>query len=87
MAILNPSPSAPSRFAAGTGTSSKLTSQTCAPCWPIFLSGLPTETPGRSAGTRKAETPRAPSPPVRAITVNSEALSALVMKRLLPESL
>ena len=50
IAILKPSPSAPSRLAAGTGASSKLTSQTWAPCWPIFFSGLPIETPGRSAG-------------------------------------
>ena len=31
-------------------------SEMCEPDWPIFLSGLPRETPGESIGTRKAET-------------------------------
>ncbi len=59
-----------------------------APCWPIFFSGLPTERPGRSRGTMKAETPPAPftSGLVRVITVNRAALLALVMKRLEPLS-
>ena len=43
----------------GTRTFSKITSQVCAPCWPIFLSGLPSEIPGVPASTRKAQTPRA----------------------------
>ena len=44
------------------------------------------EKPARPRGTRKAETPRPPSSlPVRAMTVNRSALSALVMKRLVPD--
>jgi hypothetical protein len=74
------------RLAAGTRTLSKLTSQTWAPCWPIFFSGLPTERPGRLRSTRNAETPPAPGleGSVRAITVKRSALLALVMKRLEP---
>jgi hypothetical protein len=46
-----------------------------------LLLGLADRKPGRSRGTRKAETPEPPlaSGLVRAITVNSEALPALVM--------
>ena len=74
-------------LAAGTGVSSKITSATFAPFWPIFFSGSPMLTPGRSRGTRKALTPRPPgSSPVRAMTVNRSARSALVMKRLVPDS-
>jgi hypothetical protein len=48
---------------------------------PIFFSGTPTETPGVSRSTTKAETPLAPgvSGSVRAMTVKMSALLALVM--------
>ena len=49
MATLKPSPSAPSRSAAGTRAFSKITSQIWAPCWPIFFSGLPMEIPAGRA--------------------------------------
>ena len=66
---------------AGMRTSSKMTSQTCAPFWPIFLSALPNFRPGRPFSTMKAEMPPAPllSGSVRAITVNTPACGALVM--------
>src|SRR6185437_4162979 len=81
-----PSPSAPSRKEAGTRALSKFTSQIWAPCWPIFFSGFPTETPGVSAGTMKAEIPPAPlrCGSLRAIRVNMPARFALVMNRLVP---
>jgi hypothetical protein len=60
----------------------------CAPRWPIFLSILPSRSPGVPASTRKAEMPRGPfsAGSVRAITVNSPASGALVMYRLVPFS-
>jgi hypothetical protein len=89
IAVLKPWPSRPPMIASpGTRQSSKITSQIWAPCWPIFTSGLPRLSPGVSASTRNAVTPRAPLSlaPVRAITVNSPAWGALVMKRLVPLS-
>ena len=71
-------------LAAGTRTFSRITSQVIVPRWPIFLSFLPSLMPGRSAGTMNAETPDAPGPPVRAISVKAPARGALVMKRLVP---
>jgi hypothetical protein len=44
----------------GTRAFSKITSQICAPCWPIFFSGLPMVMPGVFAGTMNAEMPAAP---------------------------
>ena len=44
----------------GKRASSKITSQTFAPCCPIFFSGLPMLTPGVSRSTMKAESPFAP---------------------------
>jgi hypothetical protein len=85
IAVLKPWPGTPPMmFAAGTRASSRITSQVLVPRWPIFLSGLPSDSPGVSAGTMKAETPPAPGPPVRAISVKAPARGALVMKRLLP---
>ena len=89
IATLKPSPSSPSRSSGRHARRSRrLTSQMWAPCWPIFFSGLPTVSPGRSRGTRKAETPPRPSCPDRCgpSRVNSPALLALVMKRLVPSS-
>ena len=60
IATLKPSPSSPRRKRAGTRAFSKITSQICAPCWPIFFSGLPMVMPGVFAGTMKAEIPPAP---------------------------
>jgi hypothetical protein len=89
IAVLKPCPSRsgpPMIASGGTRTSSKITSQVCAPFWPIFLSGAPSVIPGLSASTRKAETPRASllCGSVRAKTVKSPAAGALVMKRLAP---
>jgi hypothetical protein len=66
-------------LAAGTRTLSKITSQVLVPRWPIFLSVLPSVMPGKSAGTMKDDTPPAPGPPVRAISVKAPARGALVM--------
>lgn len=86
MATLKPWPSAPRRAFSGTNASWKCTSWIWAPHCPIFRSGGPTVTPGVRPGTRKALTPAEPgsSGAVRAITVKSPALPALVMKRLEP---
>ena len=82
MAVLKPTPSLPPmRFAAGTRQFSKMTSQVCAPCWPIFLSIFPSERPGVSFSTMKAEMAEAPrlTGSVRAMTVKMLASGALVM--------
>ncbi len=50
------------------------------PCWPIFSSGGPTETPGLVAGTANTEI-RSPS---RAKIMNTSAAGALVMNRFVP---
>src|SRR5947209_8133650 len=74
--------------AAGTRTSSNITSAVCVPFCPIFLSDLPTLSPGNPASTRNAETPRASllDRSVLANTVNRPACGALVMKRFVPLS-
>ena len=82
MAVLKPCPGTPPiRLAAGTRQSSKITSYTLAPAWPIFLLGLPTVRPGLFFSTMNAETPPAPlfDGSVRAIRVKIEASAALVM--------
>ncbi|MCY1559023.1 hypothetical protein D9M68_960150 [compost metagenome] len=87
IAVLKPWPSfRPIRLAAGTRTFSKITSQVCAPFWPILTSRLPKLMPGVFASTMKAETPAEPlmSGLVRAISVNIPACGALVIKRLVP---
>src|SRR3990172_1203872 len=56
IAILNPSPSAPTRFAAGTRASSKRTSDVSEARCPILSSFFPEETPGVSPGpVRRSE--------------------------------
>src|SRR5215207_1540003 len=50
IAVLKPCPSRagpPMMASAGTRTSSKITSQVCAPFWPIFLSGRAERDPRR----------------------------------------
>ena len=58
IATLKPSFSVPIRFFSGTRTSSKIGWPVGEPRIPILCSSLPTEKPGRSASTTKAEIPR-----------------------------
>ena len=68
----NPRPSTPSRFSAGTGHSSKLSSAVSEARIPILSSFRLTENPGRPRSTRNIEMPscrRSAEPsPVRAAT-------------------
>ena len=69
IAIRKPSPSAPSRFAAGTRTSSKITWRVGCAFQPIFSSfGAERQARRVPLGTTNAEIPRGPLSPVRAIT-------------------
>ena len=68
MAMRNPSPSSPTRLAAGTRQSSKLTIAVGWAFQPIFRSWAPNVRPGVSFSTTKVETPLAPASPERAIT-------------------
>ena len=61
IASLNPWPSTPNRFSAGTRQPSKMSSPVVEPLIPSFGSIRPTWNPGRSASTRKAEMPLCPS--------------------------
>ena len=61
IAILKPSPSSPSRFAAGTRTSSNVSSPVVEPLMPIFGSSRATSKPGVSASTTNAEMPECPA--------------------------
>ncbi len=61
IAIVKPSPSSPSRFAAGMRQSSKASSPVVEPLIPIFGSSRVTSKPGASASTTKAEMPPCPS--------------------------
>src|SRR5438046_1727177 len=61
IAILKPSPSSPSRFAAETRTSSKVSSPVVEPLIPIFGSRRATAKPGVSASTTNAEMPAWPA--------------------------
>jgi len=61
MAIRKPSPSAPSRFAAGMRQSSKVSSPVVEPEIPIFGSSRATANPGVSASTTNAEMPLCPA--------------------------
>ena len=61
IAILKPSPSSPSRFAAGMRQSLKKTSPVVEPLMPIFGSMRPTSKPGASASTTNAEMPEWPA--------------------------
>ena len=83
MAKRKPCPVSPPKSASpGTCTSSSITSAMCDPAWPIFLSGLPVETPGVSIGTMKALTCAflgSASFSVRAMISATSAWGALVM--------
>ena len=68
MANLKPWPSSPTRLAAGTLQLSKITCRVGCAFQPIFFSSAPKERPGVSFITANAETPLAPSSPVRANT-------------------
>ena len=68
MAILNPSPSPPTRLAAGTLTPSRITWRVGCAFQPIFFSLAPKLRPGVPLSMRKAEIPRGPLSPVRAMT-------------------
>jgi hypothetical protein len=60
IAILNPSPSSPSRFSAGMRQSLKKISPVVEPLMPIFGSIRPTSNPGEDASTMKEEIPSWP---------------------------
>ena len=86
MAMAKPSPSAPSRLAAGTFTWSKLMMRVGWLFQPIFSSFLPYTIPGKFAGTAKAEMPAAPSPPVRAMTISMSVWPAPEINAFVPSS-
>src|SRR5262249_4511387 len=58
---VQPSPSAPSRYSAGTQQSSKVSSAVSDECIPSFLSMRETWNPGVSFGTRNRENPLWPA--------------------------
>ena len=60
MAILNPSPSAPSRFSTGTSQSWRWNATVGDARMPIFFSFFPTAKPGNPGSTRNAVIPLAP---------------------------
>ena len=61
IAILKPSPSSPSRFAAGTRTSWNATAEVSVARWPILSRCFSTVTPVASVGTTNAVRPRWPA--------------------------
>ena len=65
IAMRKPSPSAPTRFATGTRTSSKMTCAVGCECQPSFFSCAPKLTPGMSFSMTRQEMPLGPSSPVR----------------------
>ena len=85
MATLNPSPSFPSRFFAGTRTSSKMIEEVADALIPIFFSCFPSETPFHFMSTTNAVIPLcdfALSVIVKRTQVS--ACGAFVMKFLVP---
>ena len=85
IAILNPSPSSPSRFEAGMRQSLKKTSPVVEPLIPIFGSMRPTSKPGASASTTNAEMPLCPRQGRSSRRRRrASATPAFVMKRLPP---
>ena len=86
MAIEKPRPSPPSRFSAGTRTSSRITGRVGWAFHPIFFSFGPNDRPSASAGTRNALMPRAPGSPVRAMTTYTDASPAPEMNCFTPVS-
>ena len=67
MAMPKPSPSAPSRFDAGTRTSSNMTCRVGCAFQPIFFSSAPKARPGVPFSATRVEMPEAPPSAVRAI--------------------
>ena len=85
MAWMKPSPSLPSRASWPTWQSSKTSEAVSEMRMPTLSSCLPTETPGVSRGTRKAEMPRWSDPGfVRAMATATPPTDAWVMKFLEP---
>ena len=74
IAILKPSPSSPSRLAAGTSQSAKISSTVGEPRMPIFFSSLPTVNPGVPFSTTNALTPREPA--AGSVTAKTQTTSA-----------
>ena len=85
IAILNPSPSSPSRFATGTRAPSKTSSPVVEPAMPIFGSSRDTSKPGVPASMTNAVIPSCPARgSVFANTVYTLATPAFVMNRFSP---
>jgi hypothetical protein len=85
IATLNPSPSAPRRFAAGTLTSWNAIAEVSVARCPILSRCFSTTTPSRSVGTTNALSPRWPFDlSVDAKTVSQDACPAFVMNILEP---
>lgn len=80
MAIEKPWPSSPSSALAGTFMSVKYSSAVAWPRRPSLPWISRASKPGVSVGTRKADTPFGPGPPVRAKTRHRFAQVPLVMK-------
>jgi len=64
-AILNPSPSLPTRFSAGTRQLSNVTIAVGCDFQPSFFSWAPNDRPGVPFSTAMQEMPLGPAPPVR----------------------
>ena len=85
IAILNPSPSLPTKLLAGTTQSLNRTSETCADLIPHLSSIFPIDIPGKSFSTINADNPLGPFVlSVRAKTINVPDKGAFVMKHLAP---
>ena len=81
MACLKPTPSSPSRFSAGTRTSSRISSEVSLARMPSLFSCLPACSPFMPFSTMKALMPSVPCPGrVRAITTAIPPTVAWVMK-------
>ena len=87
MAILKPSPSSPTRWAAGTRTPSRFTIAVGWLFHPSLCSGAPKLRPSAPFSTRKQVMPPGPEPgsPVRAMMKYTSAAPAPEMKALEPE--
>ena len=82
-ATLWPLPTSPSRLAAGTGTSCRMTGVVDEPCRPILCSSLPLLTPPNARSTMKAEKC---SPSTLAKTITMSAKPPLVIHIFSPDS-
>ncbi len=85
IAVLNPVPSSPSKFSAGTWQSSKISSTVGEPRIPIFFSSFPTLKPGDVFSTAKALMPFGPlAGSVTAKTQTTSATPPCVIQILVP---